>query len=657
MMLQYVTVFDPSRSTNEEDIHKQLLLYHSFTGSETTLQDKLSKIGVIQGIWSLTDSLNDGEKSCEKVIDLDAGVILTIKVESKFFICMSIARNESELAIPHQLYMSQMWYCYYFFTLNYGKLKNIEDTRKLTASLNEHFVSFWNDIVLRPEVIARRGITGLWPHSCKIAELEFNAEEESWESMVKQSILLETDSYLGIKDILVYHLPSQNSVVEHKKQIKLGYKTYGLVRHFSPDLEITNELSNWIYHKHAVYDFLSSHVLAGAAHYKEAFEGLDTSHESNNDFTTEAQSTGTQQSQTDFQLNLQKQGKVLLHNLTLPFTFAYDAVQEVSYTAGISKSMSLFMDYVPKWRKSGSDNPFTDDIDDSNNTNSRYGFLISPLCSQMLPTSYKVKSVKYYDKDTGDRKEYHLLFWYYGDVLAVIVCEPNFSKIWDTQYLQDLSYKLRLSMECFYRTAFKNPEIQGKENKKESFSYVVLKKDDKTIKSSLSPSHDISLQNDSVTPLELVVNGVDQLFGAANTHYYDDSGIRIRGLDMMGGIFGNKNTNKTEGSNNSRDLTNIYEKTYENFVDGLPQDKKWDLQLQILAFLKSFENSQKTRNIIEERLLKLNNGILCYIKENDDNLTVVLKNWYENEESYKSSKSLFMSLGVDVYNWWNSLSQ
>ncbi|EJT41365.1 CCZ1-like protein [Saccharomyces kudriavzevii IFO 1802] len=58
MRLRYITVFDPSRSTNENDTFKQLLLFHYFgnTDSVPSLNEKLSTIGIIQGIWSLTSS-------------------------------------------------------------------------------------------------------------------------------------------------------------------------------------------------------------------------------------------------------------------------------------------------------------------------------------------------------------------------------------------------------------------------------------------------------------------------------------------------------------------------------------------------------------------------------------------------------------------------
>ena len=203
-MLQYVTVFDPSQSKNEDDLHKQLLLYHSFEDLEVSLNDKLGRIGMIQGIWSLTDSLSDVQSSEEKIIELSRELILVIKVESRFFIslCISVEDENESSQIPHQLYLSHMWYCYQFFALQNGYFSKFTDARELTDLLNEHVVSFWQDILLKPEAIIRRGLAGLWPNSCKMAELEFEHSEESWESLITQNILLETESYLGIKDVL-----------------------------------------------------------------------------------------------------------------------------------------------------------------------------------------------------------------------------------------------------------------------------------------------------------------------------------------------------------------------------------------------------------------------------------------------------------------------
>ena len=128
MRLRYITVFDPSRSTNENDTFKQLLLFHCFgsTHSVPSLNEKLSIIGIIQGIWSFTSSCSngdDGHKDLEKTIELNNDVILCIKVESRFFISLAISNiSDEQNAIPFQYFNAYLWLSYKFFKLLNGCL-------------------------------------------------------------------------------------------------------------------------------------------------------------------------------------------------------------------------------------------------------------------------------------------------------------------------------------------------------------------------------------------------------------------------------------------------------------------------------------------------------------------------------------------------------
>lgn len=628
-MLQYVTVFDPSQSDGEDDVHKQLLLYHSFEDLEITLNEKLARIGMIQGIWSVTDSFGGMGGSREKVVELHRDVILIVKVESRFFISLGISTEEGNLnpAVPHELYLSHIWYCYQIFVLNYGPFSKFEDKRKLTDLLNEQIVLFWHDIQLKPETIVRRGITGLWPDAYKVSQLEYENSGESWESLINQNILLEPENYMEIKDVLVYHLPSYNDKKSRPTDQRLGYKTYGLVRHFSDDLKIVTQLSNWIYHLHAVHGDLSSHVLAGNAHYKEApsgSEGIENAtHESSD--VSDANSTAA---------SFQEQGRALLHNLTLPISFAYDAVHEVGTTTGISKSVSLIMDYVPRW--SGNGPP--ENRDDQQR--SRYGYLISPLCSKALPSSYKVKKVMY-ESEEGELKSFNLLFWYYDDVLVVTVCQPEFAKIWDPQYLEDLGFKFRQAITRFYETAFQQAGSNAKSStKREPFAYATYDKVTKELKSSIPTWFDTESDDRDSSPMKLVVDGVDHLFGL-NSH--DTSGLQdgnrnAWGIDIMGGLLGFKNDKA--GQKAAIEQCLHFDKRYDNFLDGMTQDKLWGLQVQTLQFLTSIKNSNRACDIVEERLFKLNNGLLCYIKEDDTGISVVIRNWFDHQEDFEKHKRL-----------------
>ncbi|QLL31326.1 hypothetical protein HG536_0B01890 [Torulaspora globosa] len=626
-MLQYVTVFDPSQSDGEDEVHKQLLLYHSFEDLEITLNEKLGRIGMIQGIWSLTDSFGGMGERQEKVVELHKEVILIIKVECRFFISLCVSTEEGRMspAIPHELYVSQLWYCYQIFVLHYGPFSRFEDMGELTDLLNEQIVPFWHHIQLKPETIVRRGIAGLWPDGCKVSQLEFDSSGESWESLINQNILLAPENYMAVKDVLVYHLPSYNDQNAQFAGRRLGYKTYGLVRHFSDDISIVTQLSNWIYHLHAVHGDLSSHVLAGNAHYEEAPSGSDGV-ENAADNSTELSSAAPS--------NLQAQGRALLHNLMLPLSFAYDAVHEVGSTTGISKSMSLIMDYVPRWDHNASREREND------RQRSRCGYLISPLCSGMLPMSYRVKKVVYESSD-GHLRSFNLLFWFYDDVLVVTVCEPEFAKIWDSQYLEDLSYKFRESITRFYETAFQHAESKAKgPSKRESFAYTTYSKITKEIKCSVPAWFDSKSDNRGSNPMKLVVDGVDHLFGlnSQDASELQDANRNPWGLDIMGSLLGFRNDKTNQ--NVAEEQYPHFDRRYENFLDGMTQEKLWGLQVQTIQFLTSIKNSNRACGLVEERLSKLNNGLLCYIKQDDESVSVVIRNWFEHREDFESHKRL-----------------
>ncbi|QLQ78838.1 hypothetical protein HG537_0B01860 [Torulaspora globosa] len=625
-MLQYVTVFDPSQSDGEEDVYKQLLLYHSFEDGEISLNEKLGRIGMIQGMWSLIDSFGELEGGREKIVELHGERILIIKVESRFFISVCVSLEGAiKPVVPYELYISQLWYCYQVFVLQYGRFSRFENMNELTDLLNEQMVPFWHQIQLKPETIVRRGISGVWADGCKVSELEFENSGESWESLINQKVLLAPENYMAVKDVLVYHLPSYNDEKAQLAGQRLGYKTYGLVRHFSDDISIVTQLSNWIYHLHAVHGELSSHVLAGNAHYEEAPSGSDGA---------ENAVSGSAEVNSTVSSNLQAQGRAFLHNLMLPLSFAYDAAHEVGSTTGISKSMSLIMDYVPRWDRDSSQERKND------HQKSRYGYLISPLCSDMLPMSYQVKKVVYESSD-GHLKSFNLLFWFYDDVLVVTVCEPEFTKIWDSQYLEDLSYKFCESITRFYETAYQQVESKVKGSlKRESFAYTTYNKISKEIKCSIPAWFDSKSDNSDSNPMKLVVDGVDHLFGlnSQDPSELQNTSRNPWGLDIMGSLLGFRND-----STNQKVAVEQYphfDRTYENFLDGMTQEKLWGLQVQIIQFLTSIKNSNKASGLVEERLSKLNNGLLCYIKHDDEGVSVMIRNWFDHREVFENHKRL-----------------
>ncbi|CCK68575.1 Ccz1p KNAG_0B01280 [Huiozyma naganishii CBS 8797] len=626
MSLQYFTVFDPERvGPGSENLVGGLLLYHEFGGADrgsSTLNEKLSRVGVVQGIWTLADTfVPDGVPSeTERCVELGREVILTVRFEGHYFMCLSVQLDDAAEAVPHQFYMSQLWLSYKFFCLQFGRFDEVD---MLVPRLNEHFVPFWNDIFWNPETLIRRGLELLWPNGVKMAEFDTQesgaTEDVCWDSVILKDVILNETSYLGIKDLLVYHLPQGP---------QYDPQSYGLVRNFSTDLEDLADVSNWVYHLLATYGEISSHVLAGNAHYKEKPSEEHDCHTSTPPNSTQQESVMN---------SLSSYSNKFLHNLSLPVTFAYDAMQEMGATTGISNSMSLLSTYVPSWRSATESGPDSRD-------HSRYGFLISPLYSSALPMNYKVKQLNLnFQNDKHGRRKYNTLFWYYENILIVIVCDPTFEKIWDAEYLKDLGYTLSRSTQRLHDTVLK--PNKACERKQAKFTYTVVEKSQyyQTVKSSI-PSYGTKLPAKYKSALELAVNG----------DWFSNTDTSNWGFDKMGDIF---HTNRDQERRNQTTAQQLD----RNFLQLMPRDKLWELQLEILHFLDSLKRSRRLPAFTEERLLTLNNGVLCYIREEEFRLVIIVKNWFDmniNElKSQNSSRSsLFESLGKDVVAWWENLS-
>ncbi|MCG4627814.1 hypothetical protein L0N15_17210, partial [Anaerostipes hadrus] len=96
---------------------------------------------------------------------------------------------------------------------------------------------------------------------------------------------------------------------------------------------------------------------------------------------------------------------------------------------------------------------------------------------------------------------------------------------------------------------------------------------------------------------------------------------------IMGGSNAISKKTTTEGFGNGvNDKTQKFKRKYLNFLNLMSAEKLWDLQVDVLQFLTSLQNSKRDPEYFqEERLLKLNNGVLCYIKENNSNLIIIIK--------------------------------
>lgn len=719
-MLKYLAIFDPSKNGELDcDAQSSLLLYYEFGNQYgCSVNEKLSRIGIIQGIWSLSQDIAGtmDAMDTEKIIELDNEIILTIFVEARFFITLTLSnmdtenvitarnnnnkgdddddalyKNLSTNKIPYQFYLSHLWLSYRFFLLQYGPFlsffnTDIHNTNQLTNLLNEHMIPFWKDIYLKPSTLLRRGLDTLWYEGFKCSEFHssnpikhtgVNNNEnkgntdngsniQSWDSMILRDVILNEESFPGIIDILIYNLPNNK---QSKFKGSILKKQYGFIRNFTEDLENLNDLSNWLYHLHTSYGTLSNHVITGNMHYRERVVDTEDNsmHNNLNEQNITAPSNGNVNCVTDNEcgINSSENQKLknmvstlssysnkILHNVTLPISFAYDAVHEVGVTTGISNSVSLIKDYIPRW--SVGDYNRYNNSSSSNNINSdnigylergnipRHGFLISPLANKNLPISYKVKKL-YLKFRNQDDTTYNTLFWFYNDILLLIVCKENFNKIWDTSYLIEMDKLLTKGIVQFHEEVLKNIAICDMDQIDKNFCYSIIEKTDShhVLKSSIPPLLTDTLfdsidwkNKDNISPLDLVFTGMDN---------YSIS------FKSMGKIFG-LNSNLEENQNG---------KAYscEGFLKSLSDDKAWELQNKIVDLLENFKNAKtQLDDIDEERLLMLDNGLICYIRHDPQRLIIIVKNWYgikkDKNELKSNRKTLLGSLGKDVIDWW-----
>ena len=254
-MLDFITVFNPKYCTDESDSDKQLLLYHSFQGEQSySLNDKLSQIGIIQAVWTFSKSFEASVGVSQSVLQLDQQMICTIQCEDDFFLSTAIS-NSGQEEIPSSYVITLMRQCYDFFVLHFGPWNEFPDHRKLTDCLNEVLVAFWSELHLMPQYLEYKGFLSSWPQGYKIADFANSHGEDnelSWESDLKQQVLLDETSFLGLKDVLVYNLP--------KPALEKGYRSYGLVRNFASDCDSLPQVSNWIEHMDTIYTLSLIHI-------------------------------------------------------------------------------------------------------------------------------------------------------------------------------------------------------------------------------------------------------------------------------------------------------------------------------------------------------------------------------------------------------------
>ncbi|SCU97252.1 LAFA_0G10572g1_1 [Lachancea sp. 'fantastica'] len=638
-MLKFITVFNPSFSKNEEDAERQLLLFHSFQsfqeGHAFSLNDKIAQLGVIQAMWQFSKTFNESQGISQSVVELEDTVLCTILVENSFFLTLCFAPNEL-LDIPASYILANLRHCYDFSTLHFGLWGTFENHTQLTDRLNEFLVPFWAELNLMPYHLWHKGFLSSWPECYKVAEIKDDIKDgdtssTSWEADLKQQILVDDSTFLGLQDILVYHLPKTTSGKSNKE--------YGLVHNFAPDFDWLPQISNWIEHLDTVYTVLSSHVLAGNVKFKEAVdeESMEEPNINNQEVTTSQ--------------SLLAQSRKIFNNFTYPLTFAHDAVQEVGNMTGISSSMSLLSDFMPKvpsWK-------MWPGPEDSKTKAARSDFLVSPLSASFLPESYKVK--KMHLSYGGVVQRFNCLFWFYNETLVVLIYKENFDKIWDHEYLHDIHFKLSQSIAKLYSSNLNETAKNGPD----SFCYAVVTKKTRRLRSSF-PLNKILKDPESTSALELVVNGLDEFLALGpnrktsvatlnpsqnQANFDEDAGKQSWGLSLMGGIF---KKSQADSSLAAQPAT---------FLDGVPEEKLRLLHLDINKFVNTLSTSRRASDLKEEKLIKLNNGVLCFLSENSEEIVVLVENWFDKKLSKtkhlsKGNSALVQHMGSEAFHWWRN---
>lgn len=618
MELQFLIVFRQHESTNrdnDEEGAPEVMLYYGFDGVQVSADNKLALVGVISGAWSLTDSLggnsgpqNTSDDADEQIVELADGAIVGVRpAPSKYIICVGV-RGSTEPLETHLL-TSLLWKSCAYLQMLYGEMETLEKLGSLTHALNDFFPGFWRD-TFDARALERRGIAPLWRDITERAELSPN--DQAWQKKLMQQVLLRDESFLGIRDLLIYHLPQAN--VSRRK-------CYGLVENFHPHFDDLSTLTNWIFHLNDVYGPLSSHVLAGTIHYRDF--SIDS--EQPNDNTSF--NADNEVADDSFVVPTRSVAEQFWSNLKMPASLVYDAVQEVGATTGIS----MFKDYLPRFRKK-SENRYQ---------NTRSGYLISPLASSQLPETYKVRLLNL--KFDGVTAAYQTLFWYYQDVLVVIIADQKFDKIFQRDYLVDLGFELRTGIELLYETALASPSKTEPES--ESFGYFVIKKKPENHNELLTSLPFVMNDEKSkdISAFRVAINGVDHFISAWNPIIERESQDSYMG---DGNVLKNGSIDLSRGERSG-------------FLGELNSDQLWDIQKTMYDIVFGKRQSLKNSGIHEERLLRLGNGLFCYLREDDNELALIIRNWYNKDEidvRYGLNKDLSMisSLGNQVVDWWMS---
>lgn len=720
--IDYITVFDTELNVEERsDTTKQLLLYHVFPQKEQIFKnnefsvnsimngsliksggaslsngkflelfqlpsemqhkdmivdtnEKLANIGMIQAMYNFHGANFNHVKSDLKQHESNDVAnpydILTIKLSSSraiivynyqtsvgdqkkqnIFIAVSCSfdTNLQITALEKCLLKSviNFHFLYGTFELYYGK--NIQFTHKL----NEFYLPYWNNIAVAPEKDLFK-LSNFQPDMRKVSEFFSGGDINrsllnQVSAQIKNAIFSDQEYYLSIKDVLVYQFSEKERSYD------------GIMSNFAEDNKSVVAIGNWL------ESFIEQRKNLRFVNKsdKSSFE----SHSASKD-----QITTNQQSEEPLTNRF-------MHNIALPFQFAYDAVQEVGNMTGVGSSISMIGDLLPKplagyaaqepsngdndsMHQNVADTPDNDEDAASSNVKRQkdkknmLGHIIGEYKqeTQFLKYFLDTKFSCYLKFGSFSERRFNLLLWEYQDIYCVFVVETENDVVYENEFLEILNDK-------FIDIFMQFNESKDIWSTQHNFSYYLQNLQTSKLFSSMP--NDYSLLKAFYENSLLKAPKLSQ----------NSSLKKSTSMWGLGSIFG---INTTANKNTELDDSERSEAEHKGALSNrefVSQDVFYNVNESEFHALNVFLwsiLSECQRQITYEKLAKLENGILCYVSyKKGEYLLLVLKNWLSQSPKSKVKSShkisdnfklhphypylkMMKSMGPDVIDWWLS---
>ncbi|KAL6942006.1 hypothetical protein ACO0QE_003170 [Hanseniaspora vineae] len=722
VLIDYITAFDTELNFEDRsDTTKQLLLYHVFPQKEQVSRnnefsvnslvngsllkfgglslssgkflellqlpsdmqhkevivdtnEKLANIGMIQAMYNFhRDNFNSIKSDFGKADSSGSANpydIMTIKLSSSraiivynyqtsvgdqkkqnIFIALS-CKYETNLqitALEKCLVKSiiNFQFLYGPFELYYGK--NIQFTHKL----NEFYLPYWNNIAVIPKKDLFK-LSNFQPDMHKVSEFSNSADLNhsllnQVSAQIKNTIFSDQEYYLNIKDVLVYQFNEKERSYD------------GRISNFAEDNKSVVVISNWL------------------ENFIEQRKGLKLANINEKSFS---ETSGISKDQTwSNQHSEEPLTSKFMHNITLPFQFAYDAVQEVGNMTGVGSSISMIGDLIPRplagygalGPSDGETNSLHHDI--SENSDGEGGGEGTENNDNKQDTSKKMlnRIIGEYKQETQflkyfldtrfscylqfgsySERRFNILLWEYQDIYCVFIVEPEFDIIYEDEFLEILNDKF---VDIFDRFN-EDKDILPQQH---DFSYCLQNFQTNKIFTSmpndyscLKASYEESLLKKSKLSQDVPLKKSSSLWG-------------------LGSIFGmNAAANKNADHSISDRLETEHKKVIDNNAPithnvfyNIDESEFDSLNIFLWSTL-----SQCQRQTTYEKITKLENGILCYVSyKKGEYLLLVLKNWllqpsknkvkncHKRNDNFKMHShypylKMMKSMGPDVIDWW-----